>query len=75
LPRGGDVYRRYGEKRILTPGPTELPQRVKASLVRETTNPDLDPQFFREYQEAVEMVRRLTGARDGGVYIWAGEAM
>jgi len=69
------VYRRYGERRVLTPGPTELPQRVKAALIRETTNPDLDPQFFKEYQVTAEMVRRLVGAMEGEVYIWAGEAM
>jgi len=69
------VYRRYGERRILTPGPTALPQRVKAALVRETTNPDLDPRFFEEYRETVDMARRLIGAEQGRVYIWAGEAM
>jgi len=67
------VYRRYGEKRILTPTPTELPQRVKATLARETTNPNLDPQLFRE--RGCRMARRLAGARDGKVYIWAGKVI
>jgi alanine-glyoxylate transaminase/serine-glyoxylate transaminase/serine-pyruvate transaminase len=74
VKRGG-VYRRYGERRLLTPGPTALPQKVKAALVRETTNPDLDPRFFEEYRETVDMARRLIGAEQGRVYIWAGEAM
>ena len=66
------MYRRYGEKSISTPSPTELLQRVKATLARETTNPDL-PQFFRE--RGCKMARRLAGARDGKVYILAGEVM
>jgi alanine-glyoxylate transaminase/serine-glyoxylate transaminase/serine-pyruvate transaminase len=61
------VYRRYGERRTLTPGPTALPQRVKAALVRGTTNPDLDPRFFEEYRETVDMTRRLIGAEQGRV--------
>ncbi|MGC9049839.1 pyridoxal-phosphate-dependent aminotransferase family protein [Pyrobaculum sp.] len=69
------MYRRFSERRILTPGPTELPQSVKAALVRETTNPDLDPRFFQEYREVVEMLRPILGAWRSRVYVWVGEAM
>lgn len=69
------MYRRYGERRVLTPGPTALPQWVREALARETTNPDLDPQFFQLYQDAVDMLKRLIGAERGALYIWAGEAM
>lgn len=69
------MEKRYGEVRILTPGPTAIPPWVKAALVRETTNPDLDPQFFQIYREAVDMLRPLTGAWRGRIYVWAGEAI
>lgn len=69
------VYRRFAQRRVLTPGPTELPPWVRAALTRETTNPDLDPGFLREYEEVVEMLRALIGAWQSRVYVWAGEAM
>jgi len=36
----------YTDRFILTPGPTEIPQRVRLALARETTNSDLDPEFL-----------------------------
>jgi len=69
------MFKRYVERRIATPGPTAVPHWVKAALLRETTNPDLDPQFFQEYKETVDMVKALVGAQRGEVYLWAGEAM
>lgn len=69
------MFKRYVERRIVTPGPTAVPPWVKAALLRETTNPDLDPQFFQEYKETVDMVKALVGAQRGEVYLWAGEAM
>ncbi|MEZ0320280.1 MAG: alanine--glyoxylate aminotransferase family protein [Pyrobaculum sp.] len=69
------MFRRYVERRILTPGPTPLPQSVKAALVRESTNPDLDPKFFEEYKEVVSALKVLLGVYSGEVFVWAGEAM
>ncbi|AAL64922.1 aminotransferase, class-V [Pyrobaculum aerophilum str. IM2] len=69
------MFKRFAQRRILTPGPTELPHGVKAALVRETTNPDLDPQFFQEYKQVIELLRPLLGAWQSRVYIWVGEAM
>ncbi|MFP3302778.1 MAG: alanine--glyoxylate aminotransferase family protein [Caldivirga sp.] len=60
---------------IATPGPTEIPHRVLLALARRPTNPDLDPDFFRRYDEAREMLARMLGTSKNNVVIWVGEAM
>ncbi|GAB6945073.1 pyridoxal-phosphate-dependent aminotransferase family protein [Vulcanisaeta sp. JCM 14467] len=60
---------------IATPGPTEIPHRILLAMVRRTTNPDLDPEFFRRYDEVRSMIAEMLGARKGNVIVWVGEAM
>lgn len=41
---------------IMTPGPTKVRENVRLSRALETTNPDLDPQFYEFYKETCEKV-------------------
>jgi alanine-glyoxylate transaminase/serine-glyoxylate transaminase/serine-pyruvate transaminase len=43
--------------------------------MKETTNPDLDPEFLEIYNNSRLMLRELLGVRKGSLYIMAGEAM
>lgn len=67
--------RRYTERFVLTPGPTEVPHRVRTALIKKTTNPDLDPEFLELYNSARSKLRRLIGADKADLYVWVGEAM
>ncbi len=67
--------RRYTDRFIMTPGPTEVPHRIKTALVRETTNPDLDPEFLELYNSTRSKLKKLIGAEKADLYIWVGEAM
>jgi len=67
--------RTYTDRFILTPGPTEIPYRVRLALMKETTNPDLDPEFLEIYNNSRLILRELLGVRKGSLYIMAGEAM
>lgn len=65
----------YTDRFILTPGPTEVPHRVRAALMRETTNPDLDPEFLGVYEETRGYLKKLIGAHRSSLYVAVGEAM
>lgn len=67
--------RRFTDKFVLTPGPTEIPHRIRAALARETTNPDLDPAFLELYNSVRARLKDLLGARRADLYVWVGEAM
>ncbi|MBP1450036.1 MAG: alanine--glyoxylate aminotransferase family protein, partial [Thermoproteus sp.] len=67
--------RRFTDKFVLTPGPTEIPHRIRAALARETTNPDLDPAFLELYNSVRARLKDLLGARKADLYVWVGEAM
>ncbi|MFB6491437.1 MAG: pyridoxal-phosphate-dependent aminotransferase family protein [Thermoproteus sp. AZ2] len=67
--------RHYTDRLIMTPGPTEIPHRVRMALARETTNPDLDPAFLELYNSVRARLRDLLGARKAKLYVWVGEAM
>lgn len=69
------VTRFYTDRFIMTPGPTEIPLRVKLALMRETTNPDLDPEFLEVYNETRSMLKTLLGVSSGSIYVMVGEAM
>ncbi|WP_054854249.1 alanine--glyoxylate aminotransferase family protein [Vulcanisaeta distributa] len=60
---------------IVTPGPTEIPHRILLAMARRTTNPDLDPEFFRRYDEARSMLAEMLGTKRSNIIIWVGEAM
>lgn len=46
-------------KKIMTPGPVQVPERVRAARSLITTNPDLDPAFYDEYKNLCEKISRL----------------
>lgn len=69
------TLRVYTDRFILTPGPTEIPYRIKLALMKETTNPDLDPEFLDIYNNARDMLKELLGIRKSSLYIMVGEAM
>lgn len=51
----------FTDRFILTPGPTEIPVRIRMAMIREETNPDLDPGFL-EFSRRVS--DKLKTARD-----------
>ncbi len=57
------------------PGPTEIPLRVKRAMMRESTNPDLDPSFLELYNEVRGKIKRLLKAGRSSVYMMVGEAI
>lgn len=65
----------FTDRLILTPGPTEIPHRVRASLLRETTNPDLDEDFLTTYNETRDLLKKLIGVGNSSLYIISGEAI
>lgn len=65
----------YTDRFILTPGPTEIPHCVRMALARETTNPDLDPEFLNEYNKVRGMLKDLLGAHSASIYVMVGEAV
>lgn len=46
-------------KKIMTPGPVQVPERVRIARSAVTTNPDLDPAFYDEYKKLCEKISRL----------------
>ena len=44
--------------KIMTPGPVQVPENVRLARSLSTTNADLDPQFYDEYKETCELIRR-----------------
>ncbi|WP_291999461.1 alanine--glyoxylate aminotransferase family protein [Caldivirga sp.] len=60
---------------IVTPGPTEIPHRILLAIAKRTTNPDLDPGFFKLYDEARLMLANMLGTEKRNIVIWVGEAM
>lgn len=65
----------YTDKFILTPGPTEIPDRIRRALLKETTNPDLDPSFLDVYNKVREMIKEIIGGKRSSVYVIPGEAI
>ncbi len=65
----------FTDRFILTPGPTEIPHRVRAALLRETTNPDLDTEFLNIYNETRNYLKELIGATNSSLYVMSGEAI
>jgi alanine-glyoxylate transaminase/serine-glyoxylate transaminase/serine-pyruvate transaminase len=59
----------------MTPGPTEIPLRVKKAMIRETTNPDLDPSFLELYNNVRGKLQKLLNAEKSHIYVMAGEAI
>lgn len=69
------MARLFTDRFILTPGPTEIPDRVRLAMIREITNPDLDPGFLELYKGVIGKLGRILGARRSSVHVMLGEAM
>lgn len=59
---------------IMTPGPTQVRENVRLARAFETTNPDLDIQFFNFYKETCENIQRLLHTKNE-VRILCGEGI
>jgi len=59
---------------IMTPGPTRVRENVRLSRSLETTNPDLDPEFFEFYKETCGLLGQLLHT-ENNVYILSGEGI
>lgn len=60
---------------ILTPGPTEIPRDLLLSMIRDVTNPDLDPQFYDFYHGIHQKLTRLFESWNYRTLILLGEGM
>ncbi len=59
---------------IMTPGPTEISERVRNAMARPITNPDLDPAFFDFYDETCDKLKKIINTRED-VLILSGEGI
>ncbi len=59
---------------IMTPGPTQVRENVRMSRALETTNPDLDIQFFDFYKNTCEDIAKLLKTKNQ-VRILSGEGI
>ncbi len=46
---------------LMTPGPTEVPERIRKAMSRPIQNPDLDDEFFEFYHELEEKIKKVYG--------------
>ena len=60
--------------KIMTPGPTQVAENVRAARSLECTNPDLDPDFVEFYHETCRKISRLLGT-ENETLILGGEGM
>lgn len=60
--------------KIMTAGPTQVRENVRNSRSLETTNPDLDENFFRFYKETCDKLEKLLHS-SGTAYIMSGEGI
>jgi len=59
---------------IMTPGPTQVRENVRLARALETTNPDLDVQFFDFYKETCERIGQFLNTKNE-VRILSGEGI
>lgn len=59
---------------LMTPGPTRLKENVRMARSLETTNPDLDLDFFEYYKETCHILGQLMHTKNN-VYILSGEGI
>lgn len=60
--------------KIMTPGPTQVRENVRLARSLETTNPDLDFEFYDYYKETCELIGELLHTKNN-CYILAGEGI
>lgn len=59
---------------IITPGPTEVNERVRMAMARPITNPDLDPDFFDFYDKTCDKLKKILKTKND-VLILSGEGI
>ncbi|KLU76870.1 pyridoxal-phosphate-dependent aminotransferase family protein [Clostridium botulinum] len=59
---------------VLTPGPTQVRENVRLERAKETTNPDIDIQFYDFYKETCEKVAKIMNTKNE-VRILSGEGI
>lgn len=59
---------------IMTPGPTQVSEKVRLARALETTNPDLDMQFYEFYKETCERIGDFLNTKNQ-VRILSGEGI
>lgn len=59
---------------VFTPGPTEVRENVRMARALETTNPDIDRNFYDFYKETCERIGEIIGTEES-VYILSGEGI
>lgn len=60
--------------KLMTPGPTQVRENVRLARSRETTNPDLDLEFYDFYKETCEEISDLLNT-ENPAYILSGEGI
>jgi len=60
--------------KIMTPGPTQVRDNVRAARSLMTTNPDIDPEFAEYYKHTCDMIGNLIHST-GNIYILSGEGI
>lgn len=60
--------------KIMTPGPTQVRENVRAARSMPCTNPDLDPEFYDFYKETCELISSLLYT-ENEVFILDGEGI
>lgn len=61
-------------KKIMTPGPTQVRENVRMARSLETTNPDLDLEFYEYYKETCDLLSDLLHTKNP-CYILSGEGI
>lgn len=59
---------------IMTPGPTQVNERVRAAIAKQATNPDLDENFFEFYKSTCEKLKMIYNTKED-VLILGGEGI
>lgn len=60
--------------KIMTPGPTQVRDNVRAARSLLTTNPDIDPEFTEFYKQTCDMIGKAIHST-GNIYIMSGEGI
>lgn len=60
--------------KIMTPGPTQVRDNVRAARSLMTTNPDIDPEFAEYYKDTCDMIGETIHST-GNIYIMSGEGI
>lgn len=60
--------------KLMTPGPTRVRENVRLARSKETTNPDLDSDFYDFYKETADLISELLNTKNSA-YILSGEGI